>query len=109
MGYMFDAWKFNCNQQSCQDVSSFAMFVFVQLIFGPGWPMNQMNKNSNIAQLEASYQLWQPTSGLLLVLMGECGQLHGVEGVAADSDVLVHVVHTSSLAEKRKTFESEKT
>ena len=32
--------------------------VFVQLIFGPRWPMNKLNKNQNIAQLETSYQLW---------------------------------------------------
>ena len=25
------------------------VWVFVQLIFGPGWPMNQLNKNPNIA------------------------------------------------------------
>ena len=25
------------------------VWVFVQLIFGPHWPMNQLNKNPNIA------------------------------------------------------------
>ena len=25
------------------------VWVFVQLIFGPPWPMNQLNKNPNIA------------------------------------------------------------
>ena len=34
------------------------VWVFVQLIFGPFWPMNQLNKNPNIALLETSYQLW---------------------------------------------------
>ena len=33
------------------------VLVFVQLIFGPFWPMNQLNKNPNIALLETSYQL----------------------------------------------------
>ena len=28
------------------------------LFFGPRWPMNQLNKNPNIALLETSYQLW---------------------------------------------------
>ena len=36
----------------------------------------------------------------LLVLMGERGQLHGVEGVAAVPDVLVDVVHAGTLAEE---------
>ena len=30
------------------------VWVFVQVIFGPPWPMNQLKKNPNI---EASYQL----------------------------------------------------
>ena len=30
---------------------------FVQLIFGPPWPMNQLNKNPNIAYLDTSYRL----------------------------------------------------
>ena len=33
------------------------VLVFVQLIFGPHWPMNQLNKNQNIAYLETFYQL----------------------------------------------------
>ena len=32
---------------------------FVQLIFGPRWPMNQLNKNPNIAELATSHQLCQ--------------------------------------------------
>ena len=31
---------------------------FVQLIFGPHWPMNQLNKNPNIALLQDSWHLW---------------------------------------------------
>ena len=30
------------------------VWVFVQLLFGPHWPMNQLNKNPNIAQLQDS-------------------------------------------------------
>ena len=37
--------------------------------------------------------------GVLLVLMGEGGQLHGVEGVTAVPYVLVNVVHAGTLAE----------
>ena len=33
------------------------VWVFVQLILGPCWPMNQMTKNHNIAKLETSHQL----------------------------------------------------
>ena len=35
------------------------VWVLVQLIFGHLWPMNQLNKNPYIAQLETSYQLWR--------------------------------------------------
>ena len=31
--------------------------VFVQLTFGLCWPINQLNKNPNIAKLETSYHL----------------------------------------------------
>ena len=34
------------------------VWVFVPLKFGMWWPMNQLNKNPNIAYLETSYQLW---------------------------------------------------
>ena len=34
------------------------VWVFVQLIFGTHWPLNQLNKIPNIALLEISYQLW---------------------------------------------------
>ena len=30
------------------------VWVFVQLIFGPLWPMNQVNKNPNIDELQDS-------------------------------------------------------
>ena len=32
-------------------------WVFGQLIFGPCWPMNQLNKNPNIAKLRNFYRL----------------------------------------------------
>ena len=32
-------------------------WIFVQLIFGPCWSMNQLNKNPNIAKLETYNQL----------------------------------------------------
>ena len=34
------------------------VWVLVQLIFGPSWPMNQLNKNPNIDSLETSYQVY---------------------------------------------------
>ena len=38
--------------QGYQESWSWAMlWVFVQLIYCPHWPMNQLNKNPNIAQL----------------------------------------------------------
>ena len=40
--------------------------------------------------------------------MGERGQLHGVEGVAAVPDVLVDVVHAGALAEKGNVLQSDK-
>ena len=33
------------------------VWVSVQLIFGPRWPMHRLNKNPNIAKLETSHQL----------------------------------------------------
>ena len=34
------------------------VWVFEQLIFGPHWPMNQLNKNPNIAYLQDSWYHW---------------------------------------------------
>ena len=34
------------------------VWILVQLIFGPRWPLNQLMKNPNNAWLETSHQIW---------------------------------------------------
>ena len=54
------------------------VWVFVHLIFGHRWPMNQLNKNRNIAYLETSCQLW--VTWLIHSLPRGCASSRGRRG-----------------------------